>query len=165
MGDSRLKGTIFPCFVSMRSSIMEPYSFFFFFHDVYLRLSCSNCYSFFFVCLLFQVDYEEAIFLWRIDKKDFLLWVITAIATLFLGIEIGVLIGVRIYNLIWTIVLLFTWVFTDFLCAQIYYGNCFVLAFNSNGFVVLTYLMLFDASFLFSKSILKRMWFNVKFIS
>uniref|UniRef100_A0A9I9DXJ1 STAS domain-containing protein n=1 Tax=Cucumis melo TaxID=3656 RepID=A0A9I9DXJ1_CUCME len=42
------------------------------------------------------VDYEEAIFLWRIDKKDFLLWVITAIATLFLGIEIGVLIGVGV---------------------------------------------------------------------
>ncbi|XP_022139098.1 sulfate transporter 4.1, chloroplastic-like isoform X2 [Momordica charantia] len=39
------------------------------------------------------VDYDEAIFLWRIDKKDFLLWVITAISTLFLGIEIGVLIG------------------------------------------------------------------------
>lgn len=41
-----------------------------------------------------QVDYEEAIFLWRVDKKDFLLWTITSISTLFLGIEIGVLIGV-----------------------------------------------------------------------
>lgn len=40
------------------------------------------------------VDYEEAIFLWRVDKKDFLLWTITSISTLFLGIEIGVLIGV-----------------------------------------------------------------------
>lgn len=41
-----------------------------------------------------QVDYEEAIFLWHVDKKDFLLWTITSISTLFLGIEIGVLIGV-----------------------------------------------------------------------
>lgn len=40
------------------------------------------------------IDYEEAIFLWRVDKKDFLLWVATSITTLFLGIEIGVLVGV-----------------------------------------------------------------------
>ncbi|KAH1038711.1 hypothetical protein J1N35_040454 [Gossypium stocksii] len=40
------------------------------------------------------VDYEEAIFLWRVGKKDFLLWTITAVTTLFFGIEIGVLIGV-----------------------------------------------------------------------
>ncbi|XP_031381642.1 sulfate transporter 4.1, chloroplastic-like isoform X3 [Punica granatum] len=42
------------------------------------------------------VDYDEAIFLWRVDKKDFLLWTITFVATLFLGIEIGVLIGVGV---------------------------------------------------------------------
>ncbi|XP_039036098.1 probable sulfate transporter 4.2 [Hibiscus syriacus] len=42
------------------------------------------------------VDYEEAIFLWRVDKKDFLLWTITAATTLFLGIEIGVLVGVGV---------------------------------------------------------------------
>ncbi|KAK8671679.1 hypothetical protein V6N13_038266 [Hibiscus sabdariffa] len=42
------------------------------------------------------VDYEEAIFLWRVDKKDFLLWTITTTTTLFLGIEIGVLIGVGV---------------------------------------------------------------------
>ncbi|CAL1374436.1 unnamed protein product [Linum trigynum] len=42
------------------------------------------------------VEYEEAIFLWRIDKKDFLLWIITCTTTLFLGIEIGVLIGVGV---------------------------------------------------------------------
>ncbi|KAL5716619.1 putative sulfate transporter 4.2 [Ranunculus cassubicifolius] len=41
-----------------------------------------------------QVDYEEAIFLWRVDKKDFFLWTITSITTLFLSIEIGVLVGV-----------------------------------------------------------------------
>ncbi|KAJ0962276.1 hypothetical protein J5N97_030104 [Dioscorea zingiberensis] len=40
------------------------------------------------------VDYEEALFLWRVDKKDFLLWTITCVMTLFLGIEIGVLVGV-----------------------------------------------------------------------
>lgn len=42
------------------------------------------------------VDYDEAIFLWRVDKKDFLLWTITCITTLFLGIEIGVLVGVGV---------------------------------------------------------------------
>ncbi|KAI4351112.1 hypothetical protein L6164_005497 [Bauhinia variegata] len=42
------------------------------------------------------VDYEEAIFLWGVDKKDFLLWTITATTTLFLGIEIGVLVGVGV---------------------------------------------------------------------
>ncbi|XP_020585462.1 probable sulfate transporter 4.2 isoform X2 [Phalaenopsis equestris] len=40
------------------------------------------------------VDYEEAMFLWRVEKKDFLLWTITCVMTLFLGIEIGVLVGV-----------------------------------------------------------------------
>uniref|UniRef100_A0A7N0V3R3 STAS domain-containing protein n=2 Tax=Kalanchoe fedtschenkoi TaxID=63787 RepID=A0A7N0V3R3_KALFE len=42
------------------------------------------------------VDYDEAIFLWNVDKKDFLLWTITFSTTLFLGIEIGVLIGVGV---------------------------------------------------------------------
>ncbi|KAF5175920.1 Sulfate transporter 4.1 protein, partial [Thalictrum thalictroides] len=40
------------------------------------------------------VDYEEAIFLWRVDRKDFFLWILTSITTLFLSIEIGVLVGV-----------------------------------------------------------------------
>lgn len=48
----------------------------------------------FFLDLLFQVDYDEAIFLWHVDKRDFLLWTITCTTTLFLGIEIGVLVGV-----------------------------------------------------------------------
>ena len=47
-------------------------------------------------CLSFQVDYNEAIFLWHVDKKDFVLWIITSTTTLFLGIEIGVLVGVSI---------------------------------------------------------------------
>ncbi|KAK4717215.1 hypothetical protein R3W88_015553 [Solanum pinnatisectum] len=42
------------------------------------------------------VDYDEAKFLWRVDKKDFLLWTITCTTTLLLGIEIGVLVGVGV---------------------------------------------------------------------
>jgi len=42
------------------------------------------------------VDYDEAIFLWHVDKKDFVLWIITSTTTLFLGIEIGVLVGVGV---------------------------------------------------------------------
>ncbi|KAL3655879.1 Sulfate transporter 4.1, chloroplastic [Castilleja foliolosa] len=42
------------------------------------------------------VDYDEATFLWRVDKRDFLLWIITCTVTLFLGIEIGVLVGVGV---------------------------------------------------------------------
>lgn len=47
-----------------------------------------------------QVDYEDAIFLWGIDKKDFFLWAVTFITTLIFGIEIGVLVGVneKLYN-------------------------------------------------------------------
>jgi sulfate transporter 4 len=40
------------------------------------------------------VDYDEAMFLWGIDKKDFFLWAMTFITTLIFGIEIGVLVGV-----------------------------------------------------------------------
>lgn len=32
--------------------------------------------------------------MWRVDKKDFLLWILTSTTTLFLGIEIGVMVGV-----------------------------------------------------------------------
>ncbi|KAG0594280.1 hypothetical protein M758_UG063900 [Ceratodon purpureus] len=39
-------------------------------------------------------DYDEAIFFWRVDKKEFLLWLAASFFTLFLGIEVGVLIGV-----------------------------------------------------------------------
>ncbi|KAK4425206.1 Sulfate transporter 4.1, chloroplastic [Sesamum alatum] len=42
------------------------------------------------------VDYDEATFLWRVDKRDFLLWTITCTVTLLLGIEIGVLVGVGV---------------------------------------------------------------------
>lgn len=40
------------------------------------------------------VEHKEAFFLWRVDKRDFFLWIITCITTLIFGIEIGVLIGV-----------------------------------------------------------------------
>ncbi|XP_020593459.1 sulfate transporter 4.1, chloroplastic-like isoform X2 [Phalaenopsis equestris] len=40
------------------------------------------------------VEHKEAIFLWRVDKRDFFLWIVTCITTLVFGIEIGVLIGV-----------------------------------------------------------------------
>ncbi|KAL5727564.1 hypothetical protein ACHQM5_000747 [Ranunculus cassubicifolius] len=44
------------------------------------------------------VDYDEAIFLWKVNKKDFLLWTITFANTLLLGIEIGVLVG---FDILW----------------------------------------------------------------
>eukprot|EP00249_Psilotum_nudum_P008382 c21236_g1_i1 orf=334-2367(-) len=40
------------------------------------------------------IDYDEAFFLWRVDKRDFLLWLAAFINTLFFGIEIGVLVAV-----------------------------------------------------------------------
>lgn len=46
---------------------------------------------------MLQVDYNEAIFLWGVDKKDFLLWLAASSFTLFFGIEVGVLIGVRLF--------------------------------------------------------------------
>ncbi|KFK23391.1 hypothetical protein AALP_AAs69070U000100 [Arabis alpina] len=46
------------------------------------------------------VDYERAIFLWRVDKIYFTLWTMTSSTTLFFGIEIEVLIGVSFWTLI-----------------------------------------------------------------
>lgn len=40
------------------------------------------------------IDYEEPKFLWEVDKRDFCLWMASFVFTLFLGIEIGVLIAV-----------------------------------------------------------------------
>ncbi|KAJ7560535.1 hypothetical protein O6H91_04G134000 [Diphasiastrum complanatum] len=42
------------------------------------------------------VDYAEAFFLWRVNKKDFLLWLAASLNTLYFGIEIGVLIAVAL---------------------------------------------------------------------
>ncbi|PEN15281.1 sodium-independent anion transporter [Longibacter salinarum] len=40
------------------------------------------------------IDWEEAAFLWRVDRKDFALMILTFFATLSLGIEAGILAGV-----------------------------------------------------------------------
>ena len=42
------------------------------------------------------LDYEEAIFLWKSDLRDFFIWTIALLGTLFLGVEIGLLIAVGI---------------------------------------------------------------------
>jgi SulP family sulfate permease len=40
------------------------------------------------------VDFREAVFLWKVDRRDFWLLVLTFLATLALGIEEGILVGV-----------------------------------------------------------------------
>jgi hypothetical protein len=40
-------------------------------------------------------DYEEFKFLWKVSKKDCLLWLVSFLGTLFLGIELGIAIAVR----------------------------------------------------------------------
>jgi SulP family sulfate permease len=40
------------------------------------------------------IDYKEGIHLWKHDKKDFWVFIVTAISTLALGIEEGILVGV-----------------------------------------------------------------------
>ncbi|CAM6114239.1 unnamed protein product [Calypogeia fissa] len=39
------------------------------------------------------LDYDEAIFLWRVAKRDLFLWTATCLFTLFFGVEVGVLVG------------------------------------------------------------------------
>lgn len=71
-------------------------------HPIILFFLVWHSFYIFYTSLL-QVDYDEAMFLWRVAKRDFFLWIITFIFTLFLGIEIGVLIGVSIdwyYNVL-----------------------------------------------------------------
>lgn len=41
-------------------------------------------------------DYQEAISLWKIDKFDFLVWLVSFITTLFAGTEIGLLVAVGV---------------------------------------------------------------------
>ena len=40
------------------------------------------------------IDWEEALYLWRVDRRDFALMALTFVATLSLGIEQGILVGV-----------------------------------------------------------------------
>merc|ERR1712216_194770 len=41
-------------------------------------------------------DYTEFQFLWRVSKKDCLLWTVSCLGTMFLGIELGIAIAVAI---------------------------------------------------------------------
>jgi len=77
--------------------LLLAYAIVLFLDEVYFSLKCL-CLCLNFGYLPLQVDYDEAILLWRVDKKDFFLWAITFLATLFLGIEIGVLVGVSTYS-------------------------------------------------------------------
>jgi SulP family sulfate permease len=54
------------------------------------------------VAVIRLIDYEEAITLWKTDKSDFIMLIVTFLSTLFLGIELGILIGVSL-SLIWVI--------------------------------------------------------------
>ena len=45
-------------------------------------------------------DYEEAIYLWRVHKFDFVVWMTAFLGTLFLGVEIGLAIAVGVSLLI-----------------------------------------------------------------
>lgn len=42
------------------------------------------------------VDYQEAINLWKIDKFDFVVWMISFFTTLFAGVEIGLLVAMGV---------------------------------------------------------------------
>ena len=46
------------------------------------------------VAVVGLIDFKEAIHLWKHDKQDFVLFIVTAIATLILGVEEGILTGV-----------------------------------------------------------------------
>ncbi len=54
------------------------------------------------VAVLGLVDIEEAKHLWKTDKRDFTLFCVTAVGTLVLGIEEGILMGV-VLSLLWVI--------------------------------------------------------------
>lgn len=42
------------------------------------------------------LDHEEAIFLWKVHKLDFSVWMISFLGTMFLGVEVGLLIAVGV---------------------------------------------------------------------
>lgn len=48
------------------------------------------------------LDYEEAIYLWKVHKFDFGVWVVACIGTMFLGVEIGLAIAVSVSLLLVT---------------------------------------------------------------
>ncbi len=51
------------------------------------------------------IDFKEAKHLWRTDRRDFMMFLITALATLILGVEEGIIvgIGVSIFALLWRV--------------------------------------------------------------
>ncbi|PIA43605.1 hypothetical protein AQUCO_01900182v1 [Aquilegia coerulea] len=64
----------------------------------FTRMLISVIFIIFFLCRqTLLVDYDEAIFLWRVNRKDFFPWTITFIAHYFLAFEIGVLVGVSFW--------------------------------------------------------------------
>lgn len=52
-------------------------------------------------------DYKEGIFLWRVNKLDFLVWLSAFIVVLFAGIEIGlgVSVGLSLIIVLWKVCL------------------------------------------------------------
>ncbi len=46
------------------------------------------------VAVMGLIDFKEAVFLWKVDRRDFFLMLLTFVATLILGIEEGILVGV-----------------------------------------------------------------------
>lgn len=48
------------------------------------------------------LDWPEAMYLWRVDKFDFMVWVIACLGTMFLGVEIGLGISVGVSLLLVT---------------------------------------------------------------
>lgn len=46
------------------------------------------------------LDYDEAIYLWKVHKFDFLVWIVSCFGTMFLGVEIGLIIAVVLSLLI-----------------------------------------------------------------
>ena len=43
------------------------------------------------------LDYEEAIYLWKVHKFDFGVWLIACVGTMLLGVEIGLAIAVGVW--------------------------------------------------------------------
>eukprot|EP01043_Picozoa_sp_COSAG02_P029016 COSAG02_NODE_1789_length_10924_cov_4.791224_2_plen_610_part_00 len=81
-------GVISACFVLLTLSFLTPY--FFFLPKAALAAIVTSA-----VIGLF--DYQEAVFLARLTKKvDFIQWMVAFLGTLFLGVEIGIVVAVAI---------------------------------------------------------------------
>jgi len=65
-----------------------------FFTDLFQKLPMAVLAAIIIVAVIGLIDFKEAQFLWKNDKRDFSLFLITAIATLVFGIEEGILAGV-----------------------------------------------------------------------